>query len=125
MTDSSSPQGSEAPASGPAADSLTKAIAARRDRDDLGHGQFQVVDDAQIHCLTCGKQFPGDQVDADDIDRLEGASDPADLSMVVPVHCPHCDTSGPLIVRYGPEASAQEADLLVALRRSPAERGRS
>ena len=46
------------------------------------------------------------------------------MAIVVPVRCPHCDTTGTLVLRYGPEASADEADLLLALRRRPGERGR-
>ena len=49
--------------------------------------------------------------------RVEGASDPADLALVTTVECPHCGARGALILRYGPEASEDEADLLTALER--------
>jgi hypothetical protein len=49
--------------------------------------------------------------------RLEGASDPADLAIVIPLQCPHCGTDGALIAGYGPEASQAEADVLTAMPR--------
>ena len=47
--------------------------------------------------------------------RLEGASDPADMSLVVPLDCPDCGARGVLVLRYGPEASMEEADVLAVL----------
>ena len=88
-------------------------------------GQFQTVDGAQIRCLTCRQLFGADTQHADDVARLEGASDPADLAMLVPVVCPNCSATGTLVLRYGPEASAEEAELLVALERSPSDTGRA
>jgi len=112
------------PALDPTDEPLTSVIAGRTGPDDGGGGQFQVVADGEIVCLTCRNRFGSDTQHADDIDRLEGASDPADMAMVLPVTCPHCATAGTLVLRYGPEASEDEADLLVRLRRNPADRGR-
>lgn len=81
-------------------------------------GQFQAAGDGDIRCLTCHQLFPGSSQSADDARRVEGASDPGDMALITRVACPHCGAAGPLVVRYGPEASAEEADLLVALRRS-------
>ena len=112
-------------ASDPTDESLTSVIAGRREGgEDCGDGQFQAAPDGEILCLTCRSRFPADSQRADDIDRVEGASDPSDLAMVLPVRCPHCSTSGALVVRYGPEASADESDLLLGLRRDPADHGR-
>lgn len=92
-----------------------------------GHeqGQFQTVEGAIIVCLTCRNRFGAESQNADDIARLEGASDPADMAMLVPVRCPHCSTAGTLVLRYGPEASAEEAELILALDRSPRDSGRA
>ena len=57
---------------------------------------------------------------ADHSTRLEGASDPADMMMVVPTTCPECGARGSLILHYGPAASAEEADVMAALSRTPA-----
>jgi hypothetical protein len=109
----------------PSDESLTSVMAGRVGYgDECGEGQFQAAPDGDILCLTCRDLFAADTQRADDVDRLEGASDPADQAMVLPVRCPHCGTTGALVIRYGPEASAEEADLLVGVRRSPADRGR-
>ena len=55
--------------------------------------------------------------------RLEGESDPADMAMVVKLACPACGTAGTLILNYGPDASAEEADVLVAIERTPTAEG--
>ena len=86
--------------------------------DQRGHdGQFEALEGGEIACLTCGRHFPASGQSADRATRLEGDSDPSDMTMVVPVTCPHCHTAGALIARYGPEASAADADVLVALPR--------
>jgi hypothetical protein len=85
---------------------------------DAGHdGQFQALDGAVIRCLTCDHRFPASAESADDMTRLEGASDPADLAIVIPLRCPGCGTHGVLVANYGPEASEAEADVLTAMPR--------
>ena len=88
--------------------------------DDLlaaghGDGQFRAVEGAQVECLTCHRTGPATGYPADDATRLEGASDPDDMLMVVPVRCPGCTTRGTLIVGYGPNASAEDSDALGAM----------
>ena len=83
-------------------------------------GQLMPLEGGSIRCLTCREQFSADQVDADEVRRLEGASDPADMVIVVPVTCPHCATRGVLVAHYGPDASGEEADVVAALSRTPA-----
>ena len=46
---------------------------------------------------------------------MEGASDPADMLAVAAVICPVCNTSGTLVLGYGPEADADDADVLASL----------
>ncbi len=83
-----------------------------------GHdGQFQALEGAILRCLTCDHRYPAAEASADHVTRLEGASDPADLAIIVPLTCPSCGTSGTLIANYGPEASEAEADVLTALPR--------
>ena len=55
--------------------------------------------------------------------RLEGASDPADQLIVVPLACPVCGARGTFVAHYGPEASLEEADVLAVLSRAPSEAG--
>jgi hypothetical protein len=87
-------------------------------------GQFGAAPDATVRCFTCRQTFAATTQRADDVARLEGASDPADQSMLVPVNCPHCGAHGTLILRYGPAASEDEADVLSALERTPHDSGR-
>lgn len=49
--------------------------------------------------------------------RLEGASDPDDMQLVVGATCPSCGRRGVLSLHYGPTAGADDADVLVALPR--------
>ena len=63
-------------------------------------------------CSACGASTPVADVVIHELRRLEGASDPADMSAVLGVACGVCASRGTLIVRYGPEASEAEAELL-------------
>ncbi|MEO5678272.1 MAG: hypothetical protein ABIS47_01245 [Acidimicrobiales bacterium] len=49
--------------------------------------------------------------------RLEGASDPDDMQLVVGVTCPACGARGVLSLQYGPGADPDDADVVVALPR--------
>lgn len=84
-------------------------------------GQLQALAGGRIRCLTCREEFDASQVDADAVRRLEGASDPDDDVIVVPVVCPNCSTRAVLVAHYGPEASAEEADVVFAMHRRPRE----
>jgi hypothetical protein len=46
---------------------------------------------------------------------MEGASDPDDMLAVMGVTCPTCGDKAALVVAYGPNAGAADADVLVAL----------
>jgi hypothetical protein len=84
-------------------------------------GQFAPVDGGQLRCLTCRTTFPATDVVADEVRRIEGASDPADMAAVVPLHCPSCGAAGTFIANYGPDAGPEESDVLIALDRDPAQ----
>jgi hypothetical protein len=81
-------------------------------------GQFRATEGSRIQCLTCRHEAPAEEYRVADARRLEGASDPADMVMVVPVTCPACSVSGSLILGYGPNASAEDADALSAMERA-------
>lgn len=87
---------------------------------DVDDGQFRADPDAEVHCFTCSRAFAASSVDASAARRLEGASDPADMLLVVAVTCPHCGASGALTLSYGPEATLEDAEVLRALERDPA-----
>jgi len=78
--------------------------------------EFGVDDDTgEVQCYACDCSIPAEGLAIERSRRLEGASDPADMAMVLALACQHCATKGTLVVRFGPEASAGEAKLLRAL----------
>lgn len=83
-------------------------------------GQFIPLEGGSIRCLTCREEFPAEAAEADEVRLLEGASDPADMLIVVPLSCPNCATRGVLVAHYGAEASGEETDVVAALSRTPA-----
>ena len=84
-------------------------------------GQFQAQEGGTLLCLTCRESFDASTAQADQVTRLEGASDPADMAIVVPLRCPHCETGGALVAHYGPESTEAESDVLAAFDRVPDE----
>ena len=105
------------PAGQPDDASLTRVLA---ELDAEGwSGQLQSLEGGRIRCLTCRHELDAATVDADAVRRLEGASDPDDMMIVVPVRCPSCETKAVLVASYGPEASVEDADVVAALSRSP------
>jgi hypothetical protein len=67
-----------------------------------------------IRCATGDHEFSASSATVDQSRRLEGVSDPADMVIVLSLHCPICDRAGTLVLHYGPEASAEESDALAA-----------
>jgi hypothetical protein len=41
------------------------------------------------------------------------------MVMVVRLRCPECGTGGSLVLSYGPDASAEDADVVRTLQRTP------
>jgi len=109
----------EQPPANPSDASLA-AVEARL-REDGYTGQFRAQEGGNLLCLTCRGTFRASTRNADEVRRLEGASDPADMLVIVPLVCPVCDTAGTLVANYGPEASLEEAQVLRAMEREPSE----
>jgi hypothetical protein len=110
------PQGEQRDPSDPSLLSVVDELAQQGD-----DGQFVAREGGQLLCLTCRNEFPAKGQQADRVRRLEGASDPADMVIVIPLECPVCHARGALTAHYGPEASAEEAEVLVAMERTPSE----
>ncbi|MDQ3896850.1 MAG: hypothetical protein M3326_06300 [Actinomycetota bacterium] len=68
-----------------------------------------------IFCFTCRTESPAAEFELRIQRRTEGASDPADMLAVVGLVCPNCGTSGTAVLGYGPEADADDAEVLVHL----------
>jgi hypothetical protein len=114
---------SSATANGPADTSLTTVLG---ELERAGWaGQFMALEGGSIRCVTCREVFPAQGAEADEVRRLEGVSDPADMLIVVPLTCPNCGTRGALVAHYGADASGEEADVVAALSRNPRHRPRA
>lgn len=85
-------------------------------------GQFRALDGTRVKCLTCHHEYAASDLAIRRMTRLEGASDPADMLVVMGIVCPRCAAKGTLVLNYGPDSTVEEADVLVALddqRRGP------
>lgn len=127
MSDSTHDQKATQPASQPQAgvptdpgsETLTD-ITDRLDGDrSSGEGQFRAEADGMIRCLTCQDAFSAAERRADQLMRLEGATDPDDMLMVVPMVCGRCGASGSLVLGYGPNANADDEAVILGLDRRP------
>ena len=97
----------------PADTSLAEVIAGFEQRGFTGH--FDVDESTgSTTCVACGAASSPSEIEVADSRRVEGASDPSEMTSVLAVRCPSCGQTGTISCRYGPEASAGEADLLRA-----------
>ena len=71
----------------------------------------------KILCGSCRTTSPAASFTVEMQRRLEGASDPADMQLLVGATCPACGAKGVLSLHYGPTAGEDDADVLVALPR--------
>lgn len=101
------------PTTYPADTSLAEVIAGFEQRDYTGH--FDVDESTgAVTCVACGAASTPAEIEVEGSRRLEGASDPSEMTSVLAVRCPSCGQAGTISCRYGPEASVGEADLLHA-----------
>jgi ferredoxin len=78
-------------------------------------GDFWAEADAAVRCEACDVVHPAGALDVHSQRRLEGASDPADMAVVVAARCPACGAKGTLVLMYGPAADPVDSDVLAAL----------
>lgn len=78
-------------------------------------GDADTVEGGRIRWRACRHDVPAGDVEVVRTRRMEGASDPADMLVVLAVPCPVCGERGVLVVHYGPTAGAADADVLAAL----------
>jgi hypothetical protein len=82
-------------------------------------GSFRAVRDGRITCLACRSMLDAATLRPVSMRRLEGASDPADMLAIVALVCPVCAARGTLVLGYGPDATAEDSDVLPALLSAP------
>lgn len=95
------------------AGTLTEVLA--QFKADGYEGDLFAEEGGDVRCGTCDEATPAGELDVDELRRLEGASDPSDMSAVVAATCPRCGTRGVMVVMYGPEASGADTDVMAAL----------
>jgi hypothetical protein len=77
--------------------------------------QFIVREDGLVLCARCDSANPAASFDIVHFRCLEGASDPADMLIVVWSACPTYRAHGALTLGFGPNASAADATVLAVL----------
>ena len=77
--------------------------------------QATPLEGGEVRCEVCGDTTPADELVIETFQRVEGASDPAEMAAIMTFACPPCDAHDVLIVKYGPDASVADADVLEAL----------
>jgi hypothetical protein len=75
-------------------------------------GQSAARAGAMLLCFTCRRESPAAEVKLHRLLRTEGASDAADETAIVALTCPSCGARGTVVLTYGPEASADDAEVL-------------
>ena len=78
-------------------------------------GDLFVTAEGRLRCGSCHQDVDPAGLQLDELRRIEGASDPADMAAVLGITCSHCGAKGTAVVRYGPEAGPQDAAVLLAL----------
>ncbi|MEP1126375.1 MAG: hypothetical protein ABJH68_21030 [Ilumatobacter sp.] len=69
----------------------------------------------EIECGRCGESTLADRWRGEAEHRIEGASDPDDLQLAAGISCPRCEAQGAIVLGYGPMASDDDADVMLAL----------
>jgi hypothetical protein len=78
-------------------------------------GQMAARPGGRILCMGCHQESDADDMQVDGLQRVEGASDPADMLAVAALVCPICSTHGTLVLSYGPEADPDDSEVLSLL----------
>lgn len=85
-------------------------------------GQFIAAGEARVLCTNCRSLVSAAWLSAEDVTRLEGASDPDDMLVVIPLACPVCAQRGTLTMNFGPQMAREEDAVLSAMHRHPSDR---
>jgi len=79
--------------------------------------QLVARDNATVQCMACRRDSKAADVLVDELQRLEGASDPDDMLAVSAVRCPRCGARATLVSQFGPSAPSSDVDILQELDR--------
>jgi hypothetical protein len=70
---------------------------------------------AAVVCGACGRSTPAADLEVVAERRMEGASEPDEMLLAVAAPCPACGAGGVIVLGYGPNASVEDSDIVVAL----------
>jgi hypothetical protein len=73
------------------------------------------AEDGSLRCGACERSSDAEDLRDLQTRRMEGASDPDDMTIVVAARCPECGEGGTVVLGYGPNASAADAAVVVRL----------
>lgn len=71
-----------------------------------------VGEHGNVECGECGAVSPADAIDIAAQHRVEGASDPDDMQVVLGFSCPECGAAGAVVAAYGPTGSENDLDFM-------------
>lgn len=74
-------------------------------------GQLRARLGGVVECDACNTECDAAALKVRSYERLEGASDPADMMLVVAASCPGCGERGTLVLTYGPMAPDEDAEV--------------
>jgi hypothetical protein len=77
--------------------------------------RFAPLEGGEVRCPSCGAELPASDLPTEGLRRVDGATDPSDVAVVVPVTCPTCTTRGVVVVRSGLDGGPEDTDVVAAL----------
>ncbi|MGB3736595.1 MAG: hypothetical protein WA964_16665 [Ilumatobacter sp.] len=100
----------------PTAATDENAVAVLAEFAEAGWGENHVVRaGGDIECGRCGETAAADRWTAQAQHRIEGASDPDALQLVVGLECPNCEARGAIVIGYGPNGSDEDGEIVMNL----------
>ena len=90
------------------ADTSTVTVLERFAADGFDENHI-VTDRGDVTCGACSTTAHTESWEIGAQHRVEGASDPDDLQLVVGLACPQCSARGAVVVAYGPTGSDADA----------------
>lgn len=74
--------------------------------------QLIAQEGGSVRCGSCSETSAASDIEPHGYRRTEGASDAADMNLVIWSACPSCGAGATLILGYGPNASAADESVL-------------
>lgn len=107
------PQESDSGSAPTGAQTLMEVLDAAADR---GFGHHLVArSSGKVECTACAETSLAATIPVSRVHRLEGASDAADMLLILEARCPRCKRGGTLTLGYGPNASDADTAVVTGL----------